>query len=202
MAKLQGGTSTGAATSSGSTQRPLTAPPNLHERRCNLLEATEEWIVHQCNTVSAKLGGGGLSEQIFRKWPHANVYERLHAKGSRSQPGSASLHGNGADGSDARGVINLMAQRYPGPPKDGNGDGKKQREQWFAQALRALAAQPAIASRKQSVAFPCDVGCGLAGGDWTVYRGLIEDFARANPEVQIGIVRFGGGGPPAKRARQ
>jgi hypothetical protein len=203
LAKLHGATNVPPSGSTGedSTVVLLGAPPNLRERRGNLLDATEDWIVHQCNAVSSKLGGGGLSEQIFRKWPHANVYERFHARGSQSQPGDALLHGNGLDGSSARGVVNLIGQRYPGPPKHSN-DSKAMRKEWFALALRALAAEPAISTRKSSVAFPCEIGCGLAGGDWAVYRSLIETFARTNPEVQVAIVRFGGGVTPvAKRAR-
>ena len=152
--------------------------------------------------MSSKLGGGGLSEQLFRKFPHANVYEAQHARGNRSQPGTATLCGCGVGGSDGRGVINLMGQRYPGPAKDANGDGKAQRQAWFAQALQALGAHPAIGERHQSVAFPSEVGCGLAGGDWAAYRKLIEDFARARPKVKVAIVRFGGGGSAHKRARR
>jgi ribA/ribD-fused uncharacterized protein len=196
-----------ASTTAGSTELDSTVklvgpPSNLHERSGNLLEATEDWIVHQCNTVSSKVGGGGLSEQIFRKWPHANVYERSHSRGSLSRPGDVSLHGNSVDGNQGRGVVNLMGQRYPGPPKHSN-DSQRQREQWFKEALRALSAQPALATQKQSVAFPREIGCGLAGGEWAVYRGMIETFARDNPEVHVAIVRFGGGGgaPAAKRAR-
>eukprot|EP00966_Prymnesium_polylepis_P060036 1392601-Prymnesium_polylepis.1 len=159
-------------------------------------------IVHQCNTVSSKLGGGGLSEQLFRKFPHANVYEAQHARGSRSQPGTASLCGRGVGGSDGRGVVNLMGQRYPGPPKDANGDGTAQRQAWFSQALQALGAHPAIREQHQSLAFPNEVGCGLAGGDWAAYRKMIEAFARAHPEVKVAIVRFGGGGNASKRARR
>jgi hypothetical protein len=128
------------------------------------------------------------------------VYEQEHAQGRRSQPGCVSLHGNGAGGSSSRGVVNLFGQRYPGPPKDANGDGKRQREQWFAQALQALGAHPSVQGQHISLAFPCEIGCGLAGGDWVVYQRMIEDFTRNRPTLTVTIVRFGGVAP-GKRAR-
>ena len=93
-----------------------------------------------------------------------------------------------------------------GAPKDANGDGRGHREAWFAQALDELARQPAIAQRHQSIAFPAEIGCGLAGGDWAAYHAMLERFARGNPQVRVVIVRYdggsgGGGGGTGKRAR-
>ena len=82
-------------------------------------------------------------------------------------------------------------------------NGKQQREAWFGSSLQALAMKLSgvAGEQRQSVAFPCEVGCGLAGGDWAAYRRMIECFARDNPAIDVAIVRFSGGGAPAKRPR-
>ena len=145
------------------------------------------------------MGGGGLSEQIFARFPHANVYERQHLKGTRSTPGTFSACGRA--GTQERGVVNLLTQRYPGPPKYDN-DSKALREGWFERALAQLAKHDAFAGGSScSIAFPRDIGCNLAGGDWAAYRRMIEGFARANPAVRVAIVSFGGP-PGSKRARR
>lgn len=39
------------------------------------------------------------------------------------------------------------------------------------------------------VAFPYGIGCGLAGGNWEEYRTVLEEFAEANPQYAIVIVK-------------
>ena len=36
-----------------------------------------------------------------------------------------------------------------------------------------------------SIAFPEQIGCGLAGGDWGAYERMLEEFADANPDVRV-----------------
>ena len=93
-----------------------------------------------------------------------------------------------------------MGQRYPGPAKDGNGDGKAQRE-WFAEALQAFALHPSIAGQQQSIAFPARNGATGYMGSWTVYQ-LIEDFARANPTLSVVIVASTAGRGPSGRSAE
>ena len=45
-----------------------------------------------------------------------------------------------------------------------------------------------------SIAFPEQIGCGLAGGDWGAYERMLEEFADANPDVRVYICRRPGDG--------
>jgi hypothetical protein len=38
----------------------------------DLLDATEQFIAHQCNCISQN--AGGLAFYLFKKFPYANVY--------------------------------------------------------------------------------------------------------------------------------
>jgi O-acetyl-ADP-ribose deacetylase (regulator of RNase III) len=135
------------------------------EVRGNLLEASEKYIVHQCNckTTTPK----GLSEQIFKKFPYANVYHEART------PGTIKICGNGKD---KRFVVSLFAQNGPGKPT--SKETARQREKWFAKCLTELVN---TIPKDSTVAFPSGVGCGLAGGDWSHYLNMIEQFADFDP---------------------
>lgn len=60
----------------------------LNIRTGDLLQATEQYIAHQCNCVSR--GARGLAKTLFAKYPHANVYQ---SRKSPSQPGTILVHG-------------------------------------------------------------------------------------------------------------
>jgi hypothetical protein len=40
------------------------------------------------------------------------------------------------------------------------------------------------------VAFPHGIGCGLAGGDWELYRAAIEELAQTAPSTLVLVVRL------------
>ena len=52
-------------------------------------------------------------------------------------------------------------------------DTPQEREQWFAQCLEELGQCDSY----QNLAFPYQIGCGLAGGNWSRYLAMIQDFA-------------------------
>ena len=71
-------------------------------------------------------------------------------------------------------VIGLFGQHAPGRPKGNNGfDSRAARLEWFRQGLAAIAKLPGL----ESLAFPAQIGCGLAGGDWPRFRAALEAFA-------------------------
>ena len=131
----------------------------------NLLEATETYIVHQCNCKTTN--GKGLSEQIFKKYPYANVYQQ------KRTPGTIKICGNGKD---KRFIVALFAQDGPGKPN--SKETARQREKWFAQCLTELVN---IIPKNSTVAFPFGIGCGLAAGNWGHYLNMIEQFAEFVP---------------------
>lgn len=133
----------------------------------NLLNATEQYIIHQCNCVTDK--PKGLSKAMFDKFPFANVYKNHKQK--RSKPGTIRITQN---------VVALFGQYYPGRAKYAN-DSKEMRINWFRECLEQIAR---IANIK-SCAFPFKIGCGLAGGNWDEYLKLLKDFETKNPNIQI-----------------
>jgi O-acetyl-ADP-ribose deacetylase (regulator of RNase III) len=139
----------------------------------NLLDAGEQYIVHQTNCVSPS--AAGLAALIFQKWPESDIYsKRWEFKGEvfpGHEPGNIVITG---DGEKERYVIHAMGQLYPGTGHDwSSNDSSKIREKYFEQCLEKIAAIPDM----KSIAFPWQIGCGLAGGHWPTYLQLIDQFA-------------------------
>jgi O-acetyl-ADP-ribose deacetylase (regulator of RNase III) len=148
----------------------------------DLLEATEKYIVHQTNTISNS-EAGGIARAIFDKYPYANCYaDRIE----QSIAGTIDIRGNGID---KRLIITLHGQIYPGRCRYplSSLDGLAARETYFYRGLLRVAQLPDL----ESVGFPWRVGCGLGGGDWEHYLGIINNFANYVGEqgVKVRIYR-------------
>lgn len=118
------------------------------------------YIVHQCNCVTSR--PMGLSEQIFKKFPDANIYR----DGTPREPGEIVVRGK---------IIAFLAQNTPGKPKPF--ETAMRRESWFRACLEKL--KTFLKENEiTDVAFPYGIGCGLAGGNWTTYMQMIEEFAK------------------------
>lgn len=142
----------------------------------NLLEAPEEYILHQCNCVTNSAKGLALS--IFQKWKFSDTYSErvLH-----DTPGTIKIRS-----SQKKTIINLFAQYYPGRPKYKN-DSREKRLIWFEQGLDNLLIQmPGI----KSIALPFKIGCGLGGGVWRDYLRVIEKFSERNFQVLVVIYKL------------
>lgn len=88
------------------------------------------------------------------------------------------------NGGDERFVINMLAQFYPGKPKfpESARDGFRARRVAFANCLLKVLRIPDL----RSVAFPWEIGCWMAGGDWSKYLPMIERFSdKARADVLI-----------------
>jgi O-acetyl-ADP-ribose deacetylase (regulator of RNase III) len=161
------------------------SPKNLvHFVKGNLLEAPEQYICHQCNCITDK--ALGLAKSIFTAFPYADVYTpRGQTESKKDKPGTIQIMGNGKS---QRYVINMFAQYYPGKPKIGitRVDLEGEREHWFAQCLDEIK----HIQNLQSVAFPYQIGCGLAGGNWAWYYHMIEQFAQSVPHVRVAIYQL------------
>jgi hypothetical protein len=130
----------------------------------SLLDADTDFICHQCNCVTTH--GKGLSKAVFDAFPEANIYEeRSRENGVHDAPGHVIVKDN---------VINMLAQYYPGRARYRN-DTKQDRINWFSQCLQAMSEEY---GSDYSYGFPYKIGCGLAGGDWTTYYEMIEEFAK------------------------
>lgn len=140
----------------------------------DLLEAPEQYIVHQTNCLSDG-GAAGVARLIFNKYPHSDCYSD---RTEPSTPGTIDVRGNGLD---QRYVINLHGQFYPGGVQpDSTLDGSAARQKYFYQGLL----QVAKIENLESIAIPAGIGCGIAGGDWKYYKGVITNFAKFVYEKQ------------------
>lgn len=160
----------------------LSAQP---EGVCALLP---DWsaVVHQANCVS--FGAAGLAAELFRRVPPADVYRRR--AGPRARPD----HPGSLDFTPGRPeVVALFAQVYPGRAGAG-GDSPEDRLRFFQSGLEGILAE---ARRRGGgafaggVVFPWRIGCGLAGGDWARYAGLVAGFARRAPFPVLVVGRPG-----------
>lgn len=135
----------------------------------DLLLAKEQYIVHQCNCLTAH--SAGLAQMIFDKFPYSNSYQKRQ-DGSKNIPGTIEIFG---DGKSQKYVINAYAQVYPGKPKYPNSslDGTHKRLYYFNQCLNEIKKIENL----QSIAFPYKIGCNMAGGNWQDYLQLITSFA-------------------------
>jgi len=140
----------------------------------DLLNAKEKYIVHQTNCRSKS--GRGLSSAMFKRFPYANCYSNRVGYGlQHATPGTIDIRRGEKNivnlfGQDGYGKLEWKTNGYK-PTKEQT---QKMREMWFQKALNALSRVPNL----QSVAFPYQIGCGLAGGIWTNYRNYIEHFAK------------------------
>jgi len=129
----------------------------------NVLDAKEDYICHQCNCITSN--SMGLAKDLFERYPHANTYRnrRRYQPDTHDKPGTILV---------ADRIINMFAQLSPGKPT--KQETRSMRLHWFEQCLTHISQLPNI----KSIAMPSHIGCGLAGGDWKVYRGLLQQFVQ------------------------
>ena len=142
-----------------------TSVHNFVVKQGDLLEATEEYIAHQCNTKSKR--GGGLSADMFKKYPEANDYKRR----TYGKLGTIKVH---RISNENRVVVNMFAQKNPGIKN-------KIQENMNAfvnclQEIRAL--------NITEIAFPFNIGCGIAGGSWPKYKKMLIEHL-SNHDIKV-----------------
>ncbi len=148
----------------------------------NLLDSSETVICQQCNCVT--MIPHGLSEQISKKYPWANVYSQRKMK-TRNCTSEPSVPGTiqatvSPEASSTEKVIHMFGQFLPGKPyiftkyyqhlkeiKDGPND----RTNYFKMCIKELD----TLKLDSSVAMPYKIGCGLAGGNWEIYKKILEE---------------------------
>jgi O-acetyl-ADP-ribose deacetylase (regulator of RNase III) len=143
----------------------------------DLLESKEKYIAHQCNCLTTR--ASNLAQSVFSKFPYADIYA---SRKIADTPGSIIVRGNGQD---QRFVINMLGQLYPGRSKypDSSKDGFTARQRYFKSCLDKIALIPDLTS----IAFPFQIGCGIAGGNWMQYRHMIKVFA---DQVEASVVVY------------
>jgi O-acetyl-ADP-ribose deacetylase (regulator of RNase III) len=147
----------------------------------DLLNATEDYIAHQCNCVTDK--ASFLAAQIFKNYPYADTYKSRTIK-TRNVPGTIDIIGNGGT---ERYVINMYCQFYPSIAKYKN-DSQMLRKQWFQKCLDKIA-DVLTKNPGKTLAMPYKIGCGSAGGDWTEYYDILDNFATTN-NIEIKLYKY------------
>ncbi len=152
----------------------------------DLLEAKVDFIVHQCNCLTVR--GAGLAEQIESMFPFAALYSKRSAIGSRNiamvtHRGTPGTYHIFESSSSPKGVIALLGQWRPGKipspyqyPEYETPETQELREQWFQKALWAAGRELRQRNRRFILGFPERIGCGLAGGRWSRYRKILQEF--------------------------
>src|SRR5437016_3126543 len=98
----------------------------IHIKQGNLLDATEDYIAHQCNCVSHN--AHALAKQLFDRYPYADTYKK---RINHNQPGTIDVFYQQPH------IINMYAQYYPGTSKYTN-DSSEKRLLWFQQCLEHI----------------------------------------------------------------
>lgn len=127
-----------------------------------------------CQQVNCKgVMGAGLAKQIRDKYPLVYTdYKELCDTHKGSLLGHIQLvHMSGLNG---RICVNMFAQ-------EGYGRDKRYTDyDAFKNCLNALAKSLncySVEGHYHTVALPYGIGCGLAGGDWYIIKGMLEDFS-------------------------
>ena len=159
----------------------------------SLLDTKVKYIVQQCNCLTVR--AHGLSQVIVDKYPWADPYGCRKSMGKRNcaiendrdKPGSIKIF----DSPDEdKHVICMFAQWTPGIPgkfttyPDYDCDTYINRQLWFNNCLNEIGKLDI-----KEVAFPWKIGCGLAGGNWTTYKSMIERFERTSG-IEVYIYRL------------
>ena len=142
----------------------------------DLLTTDRLIIAHQCNCVSR--GAKGLAQQLFQRWPWANVYDPKICPRNHRQPGQIFICKQPKKDVKPEFVVALFAQVNPGGPVAYASTGlliddRENRLLWFQKCLGHL-----YGVGGGEVAMPWGIGCGLAGGNWADYEGELIEFAK------------------------
>lgn len=134
----------------------------------DLFNATETYLCHQCNCVTNR--AAHLAQKVFCHYPYSNVYINRTVW---STPGTVSIIGSDYE----RYVIGMFGQIYPGKPRypTSTKDGYAIRFEYFKQCLNVMKKKIKVGS----FAFPWQIGCGAAGGNWTDYLEALVDFSES-----------------------
>ena len=133
-------------------------------KRGDILCATEQYIVHQCNAEPRPRPAAGLALEVFKRFPFSDVYRDPRPTDA---PGTIRVF------HEPRGIVCAFAQLRRGKPK-GPDDTAKLRVAWFETCLFKIGEELSRAT----IALPYGIGCNMAGGNWERdYEPAIERFA-------------------------
>lgn len=153
----------------------------VSEIKGSVLDAKTDYLAHQCNCNTVK--AHGFSDVLFKKYPWANVYESRSKMGNRNRTSEPSIPGTVQISSSTNkgfpGIIHMFGQWSPGKPgsfsfaypSETYKDTREDRVNYFRSCIQHM---EQFVKDDEIVAVPSRIGCGLAGGDWKVYRSILD----------------------------
>lgn len=168
----------------------------------DLFTYKSDMIVQQCNCLTCR--ALGLAKDIADKY-QVNSYQHRKClynnancaiKEDRQTVGNikiyrlknkntnyiACLFSQFAPGRPNHYYSNILAEHIDPLTQKSLIETKETREIWFKLCLKKLAIQ--IKHLKcQIIAFPYAIGCGLAGGDWSNYYQMINEWAESHKDI-------------------
>lgn len=129
----------------------------------NILEAHEDIICHQVNCRGAM--GAGLAKQIKDKNPlvYSSYRTYCNSRSFEDLLGKSFI------------IISDDSKHYIANIFGQNGFGRGIQTNYGALQSGMLVVKQYARSKQYSVAIPFGIGCGLAGGDWSIVYRIIED---------------------------
>lgn len=164
----------------------------------DILESKCDFIIQQCNCITVK--SLGLTKAISDKYLYANVYSKRRKEGNRNLsiksdrdiPGTYKLFTDPSYKTPT--IVALFSQWRPGKvnssyfnkypePDPYVCETKDQRLKWFRMSLYSFGDYVYDLILKNNypnkikISIPFKIGCGLAGGEWSKYKEIIESFS-------------------------
>ena len=152
----------------------------------NLFESGADFICHQVNCKGVM--GAGIARQLRDKHPEVYEYYHNYCESNNACELSSRILGDVLlYPTDQYTVVNIFGQDNYGR------DGLYTDYDAFRDALNGfkkyLLDPENEVSPNAKIGFPLGIGCGLAGGDWSIISELIAEFDRQVPQ-QIIIYKY------------
>jgi O-acetyl-ADP-ribose deacetylase (regulator of RNase III) len=137
-------------------------------------------IAHCCNTKN--IFGGGIAKQIKEEYPVAYEADCIAAKEGYNKLGNVSV----AEIVNGKRIINVYGQQNYGTEKR-----QLDYEAFYVafELIRNKFEQAHKEGRTRVLGVPKFIGCGLAGGEWSIIEAMFKYLFEASP-VQLVIVEY------------
>lgn len=152
---------------------------SMHFRTGDICSSNCQYICHQVNCQGRM--NSGVAKAIRDKWPIVQVkygeWYASHAEYTNSAADSMLGRIQRVKVNDNQNVINMAAQAYFGY------DGKRYTS--YDAFWNCLGIIKQTIPAGSTIAFPCKIGCGLGGANWTIIKTMIEEALGNEYDVYI-----------------
>lgn len=133
-------------------------------KKGDIFDCEENIIVHQANCLGVM--GSGIASQVKEKYPevYKGYYHYCKTNTAEDILGTSLI----CQVNDKRYIANVFGQLAFG--------GDKVYTDYEALRHSLIEVRDFAKEHKLSVAIPCKIGCGLAGGDWNIVLDMIKEI--------------------------